>query len=948
MKRAKRTAAVVMLLIFAAFGLGAKDLRDILKGAVDQPPVTVMDRFKERSPRRVKYKLENGLTVVVEENFAAPVAAVQVWVKTGAADETDKEAGLAHLLEHMVFKGTQSRPVGAVAREVESFGGDLNAFTSSDQTVYHITSASRFFGNAVEILSDLVRNATVNGLELAREREVVLEEIRRGKDNPRSRIYKYLSAEAYRAHPYRRPVIGFEETVSNFSRDDVVGFYRKWYVPRNMTVVVTGKVLAEDVLAAVRKNFGDMKDEKLPSLSPRETVEPVQDGFRTKVYREEVSEGYMYMGFHIPAFGADDMAALDVLSVIMGGGETSRLTYRIRTERRLVSRIFAYANTPRDPGMFMVGLDLVEDNSAKAMEAILQQLYLLKHEPVAAWELERAKLVLGTDSIYARETVDGQARRIGFFVTMTGDPDYEQRYLQRVREVKPEDLMRVARKYFRGSNLTVSAIFPAKAGRKTRKLDEAGMQAIALAADAWDENYQPGELVESNPINPPQVPDAAAALSFSAKPVAMEPQRFELSNGIRLIVRENHSVPLVSLRAAYAAGLRMENSENNGINNFIAETITEGTAHYEASQVHSIMESRAGSISGFAGRNSMGVTLEVPSAYYRDTLPVLADVLRYPTFPEEEVDRRRDIILSTINSQMDQPHILAMRFFRSELFHDHPFGMDVLGVPASIEGMSADDLRDYYQNFAVPNNLVIAVVGDVKPEEVRRQFEELFGDWVADPYETDPVALEPAPAEPREIAECRDFNQANLIVGFQGTRISAEDRYAVAVMNAVLSGMSGRLFSELREKQSLCYSVQPFHEEGVDPGFLGVSIGTAPEKEQQARSAIMTELKRLRTEPVTDAELRRAKELLIGDFEIGLQRFGSQAGNYALDELYGLGYKSSSRYVERIQAVTKSDIQRVAQKYLKTEAAVVSVIHPCASGQNSGGEEAGTSQGTVR
>ena len=937
MRRVDRTVLLMMVLAAAVLGCGAKidKLKEAIRSKTEESGVVLMDRFRERSPQRVKEKLDNGLTVVVEENFAAPVAAIQVWVKTGSADESDREAGLAHVLEHMVFKGTGKRGVGVVAKEVESLGGDLNAFTSNDFTVFHITIASRYFGNAVEILSDLVRNATFDPVELEREKKVVLEEIRRGKDNPRSRIYEYFAATAYRTHPYRRPVIGFDTTVAGFSRDDVLAFYRKWYVPKNMFVVVTGKVVSDDVIAAVKKNFGDLKSAPLPAASPRERLEPPQTAFRPKVYREEVSEGYMYLGFHIPSFGAEDMATLDVLSVILGGGESSRLTYRIRTERRLVNKIFAYANTPRDPGMFLIGFDLNEDKAGPALEAILRQLYLLKHEPVDPWELEKAKLTLGTDNIYARETVDGQARRLGFNVTMTGDPDYEERYLQRVKAVTVEDLERVAAKYFSGPNLSAAAIFPEKTSKKTKKIEAAGMIEIVAAAEQWDLAYQPGSLTEPEPITPPEVPDAAAALAFNSNPVALEPVRYQLPNGIRLIVRENHSVPLVSVRAAFRAGLRLETPDNNGIDNFIAETITEGTAHYGARQIHALIEARAGSIAGFAGRNSMGVTLEVPSAYYQDCLPVLTDILRYPTFPDDEVERRRGIIISTINSQMDQPSSLVMRLFRSELFQEHPFGMDVLGTVASVQGLSADDLRDYYQDFALPSNLVIAVVGDVKAEEVRAKIEALVADWVAEPYEPEPVAAEAPPAVIREIAECRDFSQSNLVIGFQGTTLSAEDRFAVEVMNSVLAGMSGRLFANLREKQSLCYSVQPFHEEGMDPGFLGVSIGTAPEKEKQSREGILAELNRLRTEPVTDEELRRAQEVLIGDFEIGLQRFGNQASHYALDELYGLGYKSSQHYVDDIQAVSKADIMRAAQKYIKPDAPVIAVIRPCPGGQAS-------------
>lgn len=890
--------------------------------------------YGERSPVTVKKQLANGLTLVVQENFGAPVVAVQVWVNVGSADETDSQAGLAHLVEHMVFKGTTKRGVGEVAVDVESLGGDLNAYTSYDRTVYHITIASRYYEQATEILSDLVGNAVINPEELSREKEVVLEEIRRGKDNPRSRIYKYLFAQAYQSHNYRRPVIGFEETVSSFKRDDVMGFYKKWYEPGNMTVIVSGKVDAQKVAKAVGRYFGDMPGDKdsAGNPSPRSEKEPPQLSSREEVYREEVSEGYMYMGFHIPPFAGDDIPALDLFSVILGGGETSRLVYRVRTERRLVNKIWAYAYTPRDPGMFLLGCDLPESKAEEALDMILKQIYLIKHEPIEEWELEKAKLIIETDSIYSSETVDGQARRVGFFYSLTGDVDYEQIYTQKIKAVTREDIQRVAQKYFVGRNLSAVAIMPENSGKRSNKkqFTESKMHWIIQDVDHWDLSYKPGQLAEPDPMTAPEIPEGEDVGPLSeGVPAVSPPVKFVLDNGIRLIVRENHSVPLVAVRAAFEGGLRRESPETNGIGNFIAETITEGTAHYTASQIHSMVEARAGSIAGFSGRNSMGVTLEVPSPYFNSCLPLFADVIRYPTFPDEEVERRRGIIISSIKSQLDQPRLLAMRLFRSELFHQHPFGMNVLGTEASVGQISREDLMNNYQSFAVPANMVIAVVGDVRADKVKAKMEELFKDWVAEPYEALPPARELPPSEYREVVECRDVNQTNIVIGFQGTSITSEDRYSIAVLNSVLSGMSGRLFTKLRGKQSLAYSVYAFSEEGLDPGLLAVYIGTAPEKEETSRESLMAELKRIRGEPVSTEELNRAREVLVGDFEIGLQRFHTQAAHYALDELYGLGFRESERYDEKIGAVSKDQVLQAANKYIKPESRVAAVVRPC-------------------
>jgi zinc protease len=894
-------AVAILVLAVALSSPGCalfQKIRDAIENAT--PAATEgdpLDKYQQGGPKTVMKKLDNGLTVVARESFGAPVVAVQVWVNTGSADESDREAGVAHVLEHMMFKGTGKRGVGETAMEVESLGGDLNAFTSYDHTVYHITIASRYFDEAVEILSDLVLNPVFDEGEFKKEREVVLEEIRRGMDNPRSRIWKYLFAKAYSKHTYRRPIIGLTETVSELSRDDVAEFHKRNYVPARMVFVVTGQVGADKAVRAARRRFGGEEPGSADESGPRAVIEPPQKSPRIKVFREDVSEGYMYLGFHVPPYAAQDVPALDVLSAIMGEGETSRLTYRVRTERRLVNNVLTYSYTPKDPGLFMVGCDLTENKLPEALDMILKQLYLLKHEPVEEWELEKAKLSIQAGEIYARETVGGQARQLGFNVTLTGSPEYQKIYMDGVKAVSREDIMRVASKYFLARNLSAAAILPELPEKKKQRprnpVDESKIHWIITDVDGWSLDYEPGSLTEPEPIAAPEIPVAERTPALSGSPpTAGEPVKYVLKNGIRLIVRENRAVPLVSLKAVFDGGLRRETRELNGINNFIAEAVTEGAAHYSASQIHSFVESRGGGISGFSGRNSLGLNLEVPSPYFNSCLPLWGDVIRYPTFPENDVERIRGIILSRIKVQLDRPASLAFRLFRSELFHEHPFGMDPLGTEKSVQSLTRDDLMDYYQAVAVPGNLVISVVGDVVAEDLLDRMEKLFADWVAEPYAPEPVALEQPPDSPREAVECKEVNQANMVIGFQGTRVTSDDRYAISVLTSVLSGMSGRLFTNLRGEQSLAYSVYALSSEGVDPGYLGVYIGAAPEKESASLDGIMSELQRIREEPISEEELLRARRVLIGEFEIGLQRYRRQAMNYALDELYGLGFRA--------------------------------------------------------
>jgi zinc protease len=829
----------------------------------------------------------------------------------------------------MLFKGTERRAVGEIAQEVEEAGGDINAFTSNDQTVYHLVIASRYFDTGLDILADAIEHSSFDPTELSKEEEVVMEELRRSEDDPNEKIYRYLFETAYQVHTYRRPIIGYKETLLHFTRDQIVNFYHHWYVADNLIVVIVGDVKAETAAAKVQELFGAMPKEPNPRSggSARDTKEPPQTGLRIAIHPAKIAESYLSLGFHTPAFASEDMAALDALSVIAGMGESSRLVQRVRSEKQLVNKILCYDYTPLDPGLFLVGAELMTVKAPEALSEILRQIYLFKHQPVEPWELDKAKLQIESDADYSRETVQGQARKLGYFAVLTGDPNYEDQYLKQVQAVTAEDLMRVANKYLLSTNLTLAALAPDK---DAKDFNSAKAEAAVHRVDEEETGGQSASWAGKETTAAPQVPAAAAGVEAKELGVK-EPVRFTLKNGIRLIVKERHDVPLVSVRAVFRGGVLDETKEDNGINNFIAQAITEGTETRTAKQIHSQIEAMAASLDGFSGRNSLGVTLESLSKFFDPALELAADLIRHPSFPPEEMDKARLIILSNIRTQKDLPQRVAMNNFRAALYPDHPYGMNILGTEEVVQKLSPRQLKDYYFNLARPGNLVIAVVGDVEAKAVKKRIEALFGDWGGEAGKPPEIPREAPPTEIRKVTACMDRNQSNLVLGFQGATLDSPDRYRLLALNGILSSMGGRLFLILRDQQSLAYSVYAANEDGLDPGFIWVYIGTAPEKEETALGGIIAQLERIRTEPVTAEELERAKKSLIGGFEIDLQRNSNQASHLAFDELYGLGYRDSELFAERIQGVTAEQVLKAAQTYFKLDAYVLSVVKPCPS-----------------
>ena len=847
----------------------------------------------------MKYSLPNGMTVLLDRNDASPVVAVNVWVKTGSACEVEGEYGLAHVHEHMLFKGTEKRQVGEVAGMVEAGGGDINAFTSFDETVYYIVSAQRFLPMALDLLSDVMENSTFDPAELEKELEVVQEEIRRGEDSPSRVLSQKLFSTAYSVHPYGRPIIGTSKSVGSFTRDGILDFYRKWYSPDNMILVVVGDFDPREIKAEVARTFGKIKKRETPAceLPP----EPVQKEMRTFVLGRDINTGYFSFAFHTPSAGHPDTPVLDVISGILGGGDSSRLYRKLKERNATVNDIYAYAYSLKESGLFLLGGVLDPDKVKKASGEIVAEIELIKNKPVGAEELARAKTNIERDFIRAKETMQGQARKLGYFELETGDYGYERLYLERVRNVTPEDILRVAGKYMVQRNLTAGVLLP-----EDRAGEVEGQFAKALVF--------PGKTEKK--------------VKKTSSAGLAEFQKYELSNGIRVLIKRNPAVPLFSVHAAFLGGLRYEDESTNGISNFMSGMLTRGTSNRSAEQIAEQIESLGGTVDGFSGKNSVGVTLSSLSENFDGAMDIFSDVLLNPSFSGEEMERERREILAALEKQEDNLTGKTVRNFLNILFLKHPYRFNVLGTEENVSRFASSEVREFYEEVIRPENMVISVVGDIDAERTLGALEKLFGGMKKGGFQKTGPRRESSLSASRENVEFeKDKAQTHIIAGCHAPGFKSRDRYAFEVLNTVLSGQGGRLFIELRDKKSLAYAVTSFYVPGMEGGYFGVYIGTAPQKEKEALSAIKQQLA-LALEGVSEEELERAKNYIVGSFEIGLQRNSAQAATVGFDELYSIGAYEYRKFPEKILSVTADDVLRVARKYINPEAVAVSILKP--------------------
>ncbi len=412
-------------------------------------------------------------------------------------------------------------------------------------------------------------------------------------------------------------------------------------------------------------------------------------------------------------------------------------------------------------------------------------------------------------------------------------------------------------------------------------------------------------------------------------------QKFDLPNGLRLLVKENHRLPFVEFRAAFQGGVLAETAENNGITQLLAKMLLKGTKTRDAEKIATEIESVGGHMDSYGGNNSFGVNAEVLSSDFATGLDLFADVLLNPTFPADPLEREREVQIATIASQRDNLLKSASNAMRRTLFGNTGYGLDTLGTEETVTKLKATELKSFHQKLISPKNCVLAIFGDVKASEVKAAVQKAFANWKGTPA-SGPASSSPSnsqhagtvPGAPLRVEELRDKKQAVVVIGFAGTTMHDDDRYALDLLQEACSDLGSRLFLRVREKLGLAYYVGAQHFPGLAPGYFAFYAGTEPTKAGLVEQEFLAEAELLRTEGLTAEELKRAKAKIIGSKKIARQDLGSLASLTALDELYGLGYQRMDLDDAKFEAVTLEEVKAVAQKYLKQDAFVVSVVKP--------------------
>ncbi len=802
------------------------------------------------------YTCKNGLTTVVSRQKAFPVVSVQVWVRTGSEHEgAYSGAGISHLLEHMVFKGTDEHSAQQLNEEVAALGGLWNAYTSTDRTVYHIDGPSAHWRNFLHILTRLVYHPTFPQDEFEKEREVIRREMAMYNDDPRDASYRALISTLFRVHPRRLPVIGEQKRFDSLTHADMLEYHRSRYTPENMFVCVVGDVEPQELFQALEEEVADVCS--APAQPVQTVQEPHQWGRRLERREFAQPTSTLMLAWRIPSTQHPDAAALSVLSSVLGDGRAAWLYKTFHDEQALAHDTnTSILPAKQGEGAFVIEADVERAQRDELRDAILDYVTKLP-EADFTQGISRALRQLRAQRLKNLSTVQGRATLLGISWHHSQNPNSGEEWAEALSRVTPADLARVAATYLTPERLTEVSVDP--------------LGTNSAEADS----------------------DAAATLPT--------PVVEELPNGLRLVLREDKRVPLVTTTLCLGAGCRSENEQTAGINTLLAECLLKGTTTRSAAEIADEAENMGGSISCTAGNNTLMLKTRSLAEDAGTMLSLLADVALHPTLPEDAINTAKEDLVADILDSEEDPAAVAFLRLRRACFGPHSYGNHPDGTVESVQSLCKEALQQQLSRIMCTRNAVLAISGDFDSATMRETVKSLFAEMpIGAPAEL--TATPPQQAADLTIA-C-DKEQAVLAMAVPGLTATAKDLPLLLLFDEWCRDMAGPIFGEIREQRGLAYYAASAVLLGTDAGCMYFYLGTAPKSMTEARAALIGVLERLSKEGMPEDALERARATVLTSRLLASQSADKLCSTMAVDTLLGLPPDYSESLPQRLRSIT--------------------------------------------
>lgn len=830
-------------------------------------------------------RLKNGLTVYIIRDSRFPLVCTRLFVGTGSANETAEQAGISHVLEHMVFKGTEKRPKGQVARDVESLGGYLNAATSFDKTWFITDMPAKHWKTGMDVVKDMAFHPSLDPAELEAEKDVIVSELKGGDDTPTRRLFEDLQVAGLAHTVYGRPIIGFEKTIRAVTADDLRAYIRTWYQPQNMMLLVAGDIDPKAVLAHAEELFGDLKNDTILPESAPVQLEGAAGGPRVEVTYGPWNKVYLGIALPAPALGDQRSIDLDVLAYALGGDGTSQFYRKYRYEKQLVDSISVGNMSLNRAGLFYMVAQLDADKVEPFWQEFTRDLAALDAGKITPDVIKRARFNYEDGMDRASETLDGLTSWKATVQFELGGPQGEANVRHALAAVDSARLRQAQDLWLRPDQVRVRVLAPEKA--KLPDLD-------AILQHNW-----PAPAVERQKA-------AAAAEKVGKREIV------DLGQGRTVILQPDRTIPYVSLEILRPGGNALLKPADQGLAQLTAATLTDGCGTRDLDAMERFVAERAASLSASAGVQSFTVSLTGPARFNADYFALLGDLLHKPTFAEKDVRRQADTLKAALVRRQDNPMSFMGSKINGFLFPGgQPYGFDGLGTAENQDRFGPGDVQAFWkQQNAQP--WILSVAGDFDREKVLAFARSL-------PVPTAPAVDVPQPtwgADKRLPLSLPGRQQAHLLLAFHAVPLDHPDAPALMLLESVLSGQSGLLFNKLRDEQGLGYTVTAFYRSLPEAGFMAFYIGTTPRNLDVARQGFSGIIKDIKTDLLPAELLAKGLNRMEGSYYRGRQSLGARADEAASERLLGQPQDFQKRLLEKAAKVTPEQLREVARKYL--------------------------------
>jgi zinc protease len=836
-------------------------------------------------------ELDNKLNTLFIHAPGSTAATVQIWFRAGSALEQKDNQGIAHFLEHMFFKGTPTRPGPQLAHDIESYGGEVNAFTSFDYTCYYINTPSIFLDKSVDILMDMVANPLFGEDEIPAERQVVFEEYRRAMDNPSQFNFIQLQGTSFQGG-YAHPILGREDTILNFSQEQIRSFRENFYNLENAMLVVAGdlkeKTALETKIRSFRLPHGKKSSFGSFELKNTETI---------NVHEKDIRQATLTLCFQAPRYNDEKAAAQDLAINCLAHGETSRFYQNLVAKTSLCNGVAGSSMYFADGGAHMLKMNFPVENLSKVRKAFMETLTDAMKNGFEPYELQKIKNQYISSKVYERESIESYAFSLGHGFAQSGNIHCEEEFIEKIRAATIQEvwsgLLEIMKE---NSHFTLQVPKGTKLGPLESELKK------------WQSDFKKTSSIKTV-IGKTKTTGSTQDPSLTV---------IEIKPGVKFIHRKNELTPTFVMHAYMKGAQSAESARTAGSHHLLSRLVTYGYKGMPYLKLKNELEAMSSSLNGFSGKNAYGLTMHGQTKDFERLSSHFFGTLFTPEVPKRFFDHEKKVILRALDNQKEDAMKQAFKAYYKMVFNGHPYSLDLAGSPETIRSFSPTSLLKQHNSHLKNSEMVITYCGDQEFHVI----ESLVRDMVKSL--PDRKKIKKAPAKIKPVSGKREhleFNreQTQIVIGAPAYPLTKKEDIYLKMITTHLSGQSSALFVEVRDRQGLCYSVSPVHVAALEAGCWGIYIGAGHDKTEAAINAILGIMKDLRDNGIRREDFERIKTMIDGQNLLAIQTNEDYAQYYSIPVLHNLGIDFHHEQNQIIRNASYEDFQAFLKKFFNSK-----------------------------